>query len=114
MQRPLDVPRTADDVQDVVMSLSGDRYRTEHAGHRIELVRDNLAKTLSLLVDDEVVASKRRWWPRDLELHATLEVDGVAHALAAYEHVVMVVGWPTRTQDSIELDGVPLALTVVG
>jgi hypothetical protein len=114
MQRPLDVPRTADDVQDVVMSLSGDRYRTEHAGHRIELVRDNVAKTLSLLVDDEVVASKRRWWPRDLELHAALEVDGVAHTLAAYEHVVMVVGWPTRTLDSIELDGVALPLTVVG
>ena len=96
------------------MPVTGDRYRAEYAGHRIELVRDNLAKTLSLLVDGDVVARRQRWWPRDLELAATLEVDGVQHALAAYSHVVTVAGWPVRTQDSIEVDGVPLHLTVVG
>ena len=96
------------------MTTTGDRYRAQFGGRRIELVRDNAARTLDLLVDGEVVASRRRFWPRDLELHADLEVDGVAHRLAAYQHVVMVFGFPRGTQESIEVDGEPLALTIVG
>lgn len=96
------------------MGPVGDRYRAQFEGHRLELVRDNVAKTLSLLVDGEVVDSRRRWWPRDLALHAELEVDGVVHRVEAHQHVVNVAGWPVSTQDSIEVDGVPLTLTVTG
>jgi hypothetical protein len=82
--------------------------------HRIALRRNAFARTVELVVDDVVVASARRLWPRDVVLRATLELDGGLHEVVAHETVQPVFGMPARSTSGIDIDGVPLRLTVRG
>ena len=93
------------------MSITGDRYEGTFDGHKIELVRNNLDKTLNLLIDGAVVASEKRWLPKEITLHAEFEHKGATHAVVAYQHLKPIFGLPIATDDSIEIDGKPLPLT---
>ncbi len=93
------------------MSITGDRYEGTFDGHKIELVRNNLSKTLNLLIDGDVVASEQRWLPKDITLHADFEHNGVKHSVVAHQHVKPIHGLPVGSDDSIEIDGKPLSLT---
>jgi hypothetical protein len=76
-------------------------------------VRNNLSKTLTLLIDGVVVASEHRWLPKDITLHAEFEHKGAHHVVVAHQHLKPILGLPIATDDSIELDGKPLPLTKV-
>jgi hypothetical protein len=90
------------------MSFTGDRYVGTYKGHTIELVRNNLNKTLKLLLDGQEVASEARILPHDILLTATLEHNGEEHTVVAKS----IVRFPL-TEDTIEIDGqtLPLAKT---
>ena len=92
------------------MGMMGDRYVGTFDGHTIELVRNNLNKTLNLVIDGAVVASEHRWVPKELELHADFEHKGVKHTVVAHQHLKKILGLPMDTDDSIEIDGQPLPL----
>ncbi len=92
------------------MGMTGDRYEGTFDGHKIELVRNNVNKTLNLLIDDNVVASEHRWLPKDITLHADFEHKGVKHAVVAHQQVKPLLGLPIACDDSIEIDGKPLPL----
>ena len=95
------------------MGIMGDRYEGSFDGHKIELVRNNLNKTLNLLIDGAVVASEQRWLPKDITLRADFEHKGVKHAVVAHQHLKPILGLPIDCDDSIEIDGKPLPLTKV-
>jgi len=95
------------------MGISGDRYEGTYEGHKIELVRNNLDKTLNLLIDGVVVASEHRWLPKEITLHAEFEHKGARHTAVAHQHLKPILGLPIGTDDSIEIDGKPLPLTKV-
>jgi len=84
----------------------GDRYVGTYKGHTIELVRNNLNKTLKLLLDGQEVASESRILPHDILLTATLEHNGEEHTVTAKS----IVKFPS-TEDTIEIDGQTLRLT---
>lgn len=90
------------------MSITGDRYVGTYEGHAIELVRNNWNKTLSLLIDDQVVASESRILPHDITLTGTLEHGGVRHTVVA---TAVVRGF--SSDDAITVDGEPLPVTKV-
>lgn len=90
------------------MSITGDRYVGTYAGHAIELVRNNWNKTLSLLIDGEVVASESRVLPHDITLTGALEHGGVRHTVVA---TAVVRG--LSSQDAISVDGESLPVTKV-
>lgn len=92
------------------MGVTGDRYEGTFDGNRIELVRNNLDKTLSLSVNGVVVASETRWLPRDITLQAEFEHQGRLHRVVAHQQVRPLFGLPLATDDSIEIDGTPLPL----
>jgi len=88
------------------MGLTGDRYEGFFQGHAIEVVRSEWTKTLKLLIDGNVVASKFCPLPSSVTLTATL-ADGIN------EHVVVlksVIRFPFY-EDTVEIDGRPLFLT---
>ena len=95
------------------MAISGDRYQGTFDGHKIELVRNNLDKTLNLVIDGTVVASEHRWLPKDITLHAEFEHNGAKHSVVAHQHLKPILGLPIATDDSIEIDGKALPLTKV-
>ena len=95
------------------MGIMGDRYEGTFDGHKIELVRNNADKTLSLLIDGAVVAAEHRWWPKDITLNAEFEHKGAQHTVTAHQHVKPILGLPIATDDSVEIDGKPLPLTKV-
>lgn len=88
------------------MAITGDRYVASYEGHTIEIVRDNLAKTLKLLIDGREVARESRALPHDITLSGKLEHDGVEHTVTARS----VVRFPS-SHDTIEIDGTALSLT---
>jgi hypothetical protein len=92
------------------MGIVGDRYEGEFEGHRIELVRDNLAKTLALVIDGSTVARESRILPHDIVLVAELEHDRVKHTVVARSTVKRVLGLPFDADDAIEVDGKPVPL----
>ena len=92
------------------MGIAGDRYEGTFDGHKLELVRNSLDKTLSLLLDDAVVASAQRWVPKDITLRADFEHNGLKHTVVAHQQVKPFLGLPVGTDDSVEIDGQPLAL----
>jgi hypothetical protein len=92
------------------MAITGDRFEGTFEGHKIELVRNNLDKTLNLLIDGAVVASEHRWVPKEITLHADFEHNGVNHSVVAHQHLKPILGLPIATDDSIEIDGKPLPL----
>ena len=95
------------------MAITGDRYEGTFEGHKIELVRNNLDKTLNLVIDGAVVASEHRWFPKQITLHAEFEHKGVQHTVVAHQDLKPILGLPIATDDSIEIDGKPLPLTKV-
>jgi hypothetical protein len=88
------------------MSFTGDHYVATYKGHTIELVRNNLNKTLKLLLDGQEVASESRLLPHDISLTATLKHNGDKHTVVAKS----IVCFPS-TEDTIEIDGQILHLT---
>lgn len=92
------------------MGITGDRFQGRFAGHVIELVRDNVPKTLSLVIDGHEVAGESRALPHDIMLTAELEHESATHTVVARSTVERVFGLPIDANDGIEIDGVPLAL----
>ena len=92
------------------MGITGDRYQGTFAGHSIELVRENVLKTLSLEIDGLEVARASRVLPHDITLRAELEHEGVTHTVVARSTVKKILGLPLDANDVIEVDGEPLAL----
>jgi hypothetical protein len=84
--------------------MTGDGYRGKHQGHTIELVRDNLAKTLKLVIDGVEVASEPRAMQHDITLTATLVHAGVSHRIVARS----IVG--RKNTGTVMIDGAPLTL----
>ncbi len=95
------------------MGMLVDRYEGTYEGHKIELVRNAVTKTLKLLIDGAVVASEHIWLPEDITLRAEFEHKGAHHTVVAHQHVKPIVGLPIGNDDSIEIDGKPLPLTKV-
>jgi hypothetical protein len=92
------------------MGILGDRYVGELDGHSIELVRDNVKKTLSLLIDQNTVAWESRVLPHDITLTGEFEHNGVKHSVVAHSTVKKILGLPLDADDGIEIDGKPLPL----
>ncbi len=88
------------------MGILGDRYAGMYEGHTIMIVRDNLSKTLVLLIDGVRVASEDRAIPHDITLTATFEHAGVTHRVVGRSIVKGL-----SATDSIEIDGKPLSIT---
>ena len=89
---------------DVRMGLMGDGYRGTYQGHTIELIRDNLAKKLKLVIDGVEVASQPRAMQHDITLTATLVHEGVSHRVVARS----IVG--RTTSGTVMIDGAPLTI----
>jgi hypothetical protein len=92
------------------MGIMGDRYEGELDGHKIELVRDNLEKTLSLLIDGKTVAWESRILPHDITLKGEFEHKGTKHTVVAHSTVKTILGLPLDADDGIEIDNKPLPL----
>lgn len=84
--------------------MLGDGYRGTYQGHTIELVRDNLAKKLKLVIDGVEVASEPRAMQHDITLTATLVHDDVSHRVVARS----IVG--RSTSGTVMVDGAPLTI----
>jgi hypothetical protein len=89
---------------DARMGLMGDGYRGTYQGHTIELIRDNLAKKLKLVIDGVEVASEPRAMQHDITLTATLVHEGVSHRVVARS----IVG--RTTSGTVMIDGAPLTI----
>jgi hypothetical protein len=89
------------------MAITGDRYVGTYEGHTIELIRNNWIKTLSLVIDGEVVARAMCMFPGRMTLTGAVEHDGRPHAVVA-KSVPRYLLWTT---DTIEVDGKELPLT---
>ena len=94
------------------MGIMGDRYEGDD-GHKIELVRDNMQTTLSLVIDGSRVAWESRILPHDITLEGDFEHKGARHALVAHSTAKNLLGLPIDADDGIEIDGKPLALRKV-
>ena len=92
------------------MGIMGDRYEGALDGHKIELVRDNLAKTLALVIDGSTVAWESRILPHDITLKGEFEHEGVKHTVVAHSTVKKILGLSLDADDGIEIDGKPLPL----
>ena len=92
------------------MGITGDRYEGDFEGHRIELVRDNLSKTLALVIDGSRVAWESRVLPHDITLKGEFEHKGAKHSVVAHSNVKKILGLPLDADDGIEIDGKPLPL----
>ncbi len=92
------------------MGITGDRYEGDFAGHKIELVRDNLQKTLALVIDGSKVAWESRILPHDITLKGEFEHKGAKHTVVAHSTVKKILGLPLDADDGIEIDGKPLPL----
>ena len=88
------------------MALMGDRYVGTYEGHTIELIRDNLNKTLALHIDGRQVASESRILPHSITLTGTFEHDGLEHTVVAHS----TIHFPSA-DDKVEVDGKPLPIT---
>ncbi len=88
------------------MGLTGDRYEGSFKGHAIEVVRNEWVKTLKLLIDGNVAACKFCPLPSSVTLTATLKNGVNEHAGV----VKSVTRFPFY-DDTVEVDGRPLALT---
>lgn len=89
---------------DAHMGLLGDGYRATYNGHTIELIRDNRAKTLKLVIDGVEVVSQPRALQHDITLTATLVHDGVSHRVVARS----IVG--RTSSGTLMIDGAPLPI----
>ena len=89
------------------MALTGDHTIGEYEGHTIELVRDNLVKMLTLIIDGQEAASESVALPHNVTLNASLMHQGVEHRVTAKSLVDKLI----FTKDSIEIDGVELQVT---
>ena len=92
------------------MGLTGDRYEGTFGSHKIELIRNNWDKTLSLCIDGACVAHEQRLLPKDITLQADFEDGGTMHTVIAHQHIKPLLGLPIDADDSVEVDGKPLAL----
>jgi hypothetical protein len=87
------------------MGIITQRYVSEFEGHTIELVRNALAKTLTLRIDGRPVARASVALPRDIILTGTLEHHGMRHTVTATSLVHL---WSLSRNVSIAVDGVTL------
>jgi hypothetical protein len=89
------------------MSITGYRYVGTYEGHAIELIRNNWDKTLSLVINGDVVAWKSCMFPGRITLTGSLQHNGASHAVVA-KSVPRNLLWTT---DTIEIDDRALPLT---
>ena len=90
----------------MIFDRLGDRcgdLRT-YQGHTIELIRDNLAKKLKLVIDGVEVASQPRAMQHDITLTATLVHQGISHRVVARS----IVG--RTTSGTVMIDDAPLTI----
>ena len=92
------------------MGILGDRYEGELDGHAIVLVRNNLEKKLSLLIDGNTVAWESVILPHDVTLEGEFDHHGHKHKVVAHSTVKKILGLPLDADDGIEIDGKPLPL----
>lgn len=93
------------------MGLMGDRYLGEHDGVKIELVRDNLVKKVTLLVDGREVALQSVALPTKYDLHAEFDHGGHKHTVFAHSELKKLLGVIPYDHDvTIEVDGKPIGL----
>lgn len=95
------------------MGFFGDRYVGELGGHKIELIRDNVAKQLSLVIDGKTVAWESRILPHEITLQGEFEHNGAKHTVVAHSVPKTTLGIPLGADDTIEVDGTPLPLRKV-
>ena len=88
------------------MGLLGIRYGGMFDGRRVELILDNLSKTVALQIDGTVLATEDRRVPHDITLATTFEHAGATHKIVARSRVNGLA-----TTDSIEIDGKPFSIT---
>ena len=91
--------------EEAFMGLTGDHFVGTYGGHTLELVSNEWARNIKLLIDGKEVARASRILPRDVVLTGTLEHGGPPHAVVARS----VIRFPW-TEESIEIDGHPLEL----
>ncbi len=84
------------------MGIIIERYVSEYEGHRIELVRHALVKTLTLRIDDRRAARASCVFPRDIILTGALEHQGVQHSVIAHSLVHLR---SLSREESIAVDG---------
>jgi hypothetical protein len=90
------------------MGIITQRYVTDYEGHPIELVRNALAKTLTLRIDSRRAARASCALPRDITLTGALEHQGNQHTVTATSLVHLR---SLSREESIAVDGVVIAGT---
>jgi hypothetical protein len=85
------------------MGIIIERYVAAYEGHPIELVRNALAKTLTLRIDDRRAARASCALPRDIILTGALEHHGLQHTVTAQSLVHLR---SLSRVESIAVDGV--------
>jgi hypothetical protein len=94
------------------MGISGDRYVGEYEGHSIELVRDNVVKSVRLVVDGREVALQSVALPTTYDLHGEFEHAGGKHTVFAHSEFKKLLGLIPYDHDvAVEVDGKPIGLT---
>ena len=95
------------------MGITGDRFEGKFEQHTIEIVRTNLDKKVTLLVDGHEVFTESvalpHQWDRQSEFH--FEGDGKKHTVAVHSAFKKLLGFlPYDNAYTIEVDGRPLDL----
>jgi hypothetical protein len=92
------------------MGIASDRYEGRFGQHTIELIRNDWEKTLCLCIDGACVAQEHRFLPKEITLRADFEDGGAMHTVVARQHVKAILGLPIHANESVEVDGAPLAM----
>jgi hypothetical protein len=96
------------------MAITGDRYVGSYEGHSIELVRENLTKQVTLVIDGREVAMQSVALPTKYDLHADFEHGGKQHTVFAHSEFKKLLGLIPYDHDVvIEVDNTPIGLTKV-
>jgi hypothetical protein len=88
------------------MGIITQRYVSDFEGHSIELVRNALAKTLTLRIDNRRASRASCALPRDIILTGALEHQGRQHTVTATSLVHLR---SLSREESIAVDGVVIA-----
>ena len=90
------------------MGIITQRYVADYEGHPIELVRNALAKTLTLRIDNRRAARASCALPRTITLTGSLEHQGMRHTVTctSLAHLRSL-----SREESIAVDGVVIART---
>ena len=96
------------------MAITGDRYVGNYEGHAIELIRENLVKKVTLVIDGREVAMQSVAIPTKYDLRAEFEHAGKTHTVFAHSEFKKFLGIVPYDHDVvIEVDANPIGLTKV-